>query len=320
LHVGDTIVGMQSNINILHDWLNRRGITQDVIDMFGISSFEHPQIGECIRIPISNTHNKYRRHPLDERKPKYLYDSGGKVTLYGLSHLTAVHTHVLITEGEADCLVAWSNNIPAVTSTGGAMSFQEEWATLLAPYDVTLCFDNDDAGAEGMVRVLKYLPQAKVLLLPERTGLKDISDYVAQGGDLHQLMANARQYLSMEDVLEDRDKRKGILLPIRFHNAYVDAHRQKEERATNTTTDKYTGTDRVLRAKSYPLQNLIPFTRNKAVCPWHHEKTPSLAYYPKTNSAYCFGACGKPYDSIEAYRLLHNCSFKKAVDELNKLV
>lgn len=311
---------MQSNTNILHDWLHRRGITQDVIDMFGIQPYEHPQIGECIKIPISETHNKYRRHPLDEQKPKYLYDAGGKVTLYGFSHLQAEHTTVLITEGEADCLVAWSHNIPAVTSTGGAMSFQEEWAELLAGYDVTVCFDNDDAGAEGMVRVLKYIPYAKVLLLPERTGLKDISDFVAQGGDLHQLMQNARQYLSVNDVIEDRDKRKGIMLPIRFHNAYLDAHRQKEERATRTAPPtSYQGTDELLRAKSYPIPNLLEFTRLKALCPYHNEKTPSLSYYPKTNHVYCFG-CGKHGDAIDVYRTIHNCSFKEAVEALNKLV
>jgi DNA primase len=313
---------MKSNTDILNDWLNRRGITKDVIDMFGIQSHEHPQIGECIRIPITETHNKYRRHPLDERKPKYIYDNGGKVTLYGYDKLTAVHTTVLITEGEADCLVAWSNNIPAVTSTGGALSFQEHWATLLCSKNVIVCFDNDDAGAEGMVRVLRYLPNARVVLIPEHVGLKDISDYVAQGGDLHQLLATAQHFPDVTAVEEDRDRRKALKLPIRFHDKYLEEHRQKEQRASLPTNqpNPYTGTDRVLRAKAYPMTNLIEFTRNKAVCPWHQERTPSLAYYPKTNSAYCFGGCGKAYDSIDAYRLAHNTSFTEAVEELNKLV
>ena len=310
---------MQSNTNILNDWLNRRGITPDVIEMFGIESYEHPSIGECIKIPITNQWNKYRRHPLDERRPKYLYDNGGKVTLYGWDHITKEHTEVLITEGEADCLVAWSNNIPAVTSTGGAMSFQEEWAELLSDKDVTLCFDNDDAGAEGMVRVLKYLPTAKVILLPEREGLKDISDYVAQGGDLHALLATARRYLTMTDVVEDQQRRVPIYLPTRFHKKYIEEHRQKEERTTHTPVH-YGGDDKVLRAKSYPIGELIEFTRHKAVCPWHNEKTASLAYYPKTNSAYCFGSCGRAYDSIDAYKMKYGVSFKKAVEELNKLV
>lgn len=313
---------MQSNINILHDWLHRRGITQNVMDMFGITTYDHKDIGECIKIPISSTHSKYRRHPLDERKPKYLYDAGGKVTLYGLSHLTTEHTTVLITEGEADCLVAWSHNIPAVTSTGGAMSFQAEWAELLQGYDVTLCFDNDDAGAEGMVRVLKYLPHAKIALIPEQPDVKDISDYVARGGDLHALLATARHYATTTEVEQDMADRQAHWQPVRFHRKYLEEARQQHERASQlsqTTTNQYHGDDRVLRAKSYPLTNLIEFARNKACCPLHNEKTPSLHYYKKTNTAYCFG-CGKTVDSIDAYRNKYNTSFLEAVDELNKMV
>jgi DNA primase len=83
---------------------------------------------------------------------------------------------------------------------------------------------------------------------------------------------------------------------------------------------KYTGDDRVLRAKSYPLTNLIEFRQRKACCPWHSEKTPSLHYYPKTNTAYCFGACGKAYDSIDAYRLKNGVGFVDAVKALNDMV
>lgn len=308
---------MQSNI--LQDWLLRRGITEDVLALFHITSHEHPSIGECIRIPITDSWSKYRRHPLDERKPKYLYDIGGKVTLYGLDKLTSDTKEVLITEGELDTLVAWSKNVPAVSSTGGALSFQEHWAVDLAPYDVTVCFDNDEAGAEGMVKVLKYIPDAKVCLLPTMPGVKDISDYVSKGGDLVTLLATAKSYPDVSSVEEDMQHRKSLWQSVVFHEKYLDAHRQQQERATQSTST-YEGDDRVLRAKTYPMDQLMKFTHKKACCPWHNEKTPSLAYYPKTNSAYCFGSCGKAYDVIDLYRHIHHCGFKKAVDELNKLV
>jgi DNA primase len=76
----------------------------------------------------------------------------------------------------------------------------------------------------------------------------------------------------------------------------------------------------VLRAKSYPLTNLIEFRQKKAICPWHSEKSGSLAYYPKTNSAYCFGSCGRAYDSIDAYRQKYGGSFLDAVKALNDMV
>lgn len=309
---------MQLN-NHHQNWLNRRGVTDSVIDLFNLTTYNHPSIGECIKIPYTDTHSKYRRDPLDDRKPKYLYDTGGKVTLFGADKLD-FYKPVVITEGELDSLVLWSLNIQATSSTGGAMSWQAEWNDLLLQWtDIYLCFDNDDAGAEGMVKVLKYLPHAKVIFIPEQPDVKDITDFISRGGDFHALMATALSYPDITAVEADKSARKAQWLPTRFHNKYLDHHRQEHERATRPVPDRKDISDEVLRAKAYPLENLIEFRQNKACCPWHNEKTPSLAYYPKTNSAYCFGSCGKAYDSIDAYRSKHSVGFVDAVKALNKL-
>lgn len=299
-------------------WLNKRGITDEVIALFNITDYEHPTIGECIRIPITNSWSKYRRDPREDVKPKYLYDTGSKITLYGADKITASHPYVVITEGELDALVLWSQNIPAVSSTGGALSFQSEWAELLKDKEVFICFDNDNAGAEGMVKALTYLPHAKIILFPNITGVKDISDYVAHGYDFRSLMATAKSYNGNADVEEDKTRRIPLLLPTTFHEAYLDYHRRVAQRTESQ--NNYQGEDTILKAKTYPLSNFIEFTRYKAVCPWHKEKTPSLHYYPKSNTAYCFGSCGRTYDAIDFYREAHHCGFKKAVEELNKLV
>ncbi len=299
-------------------WLNKRGITDEVIALFNITDHNHPSIGDCIKIPITTEWAKYRRDPQEDIKPKYLYDTGSKITLYGADKIQAVHTTIVITEGELDALVLWSQNIPAVSSTGGAMSFQAEWVEFFAGKEVYLCFDNDNAGAEGMVKALTHLPQAKVILFPNITGIKDISDYVAHGYDFRSLMATAQAYPTIADVEEDKTLRAPLLLPITFHEAYLDYHRRTTQRTPSQ--HNYQGDDTILKAKAYPLSNFIEFTRYKAVCPFHNEKTGSLHYYPKTNTAYCFGSCGRTYDAIDFYKAVHNCSFKKAVSELNKLI
>lgn len=313
---------MQSHTH-LTDWLLRRGITKTVMDQFGITEYEHPQIGLCLRIPITDTFSKYRRDPTDPRKPKYLYDSGGKVTLYGLDHLlktTPTPPSVVITEGELDTLVLSSLHIPAVSSTGGALSWQPEWSELLNKLDtqVFLCLDNDDAGVGGVLKILKTIPAAKVVLIPETPGVKDISDYVARGGDFRALLESAVPN-DAAVVEEDRARRAGMFLSTRFHDAFLDDHHQELRRATfPPASGSYQGDDVRLRARDYPLTNLIEFRQRRALCPFHHEKTPSLYHYPKTNTAYCFG-CGKAVDSIDMYRHIHGVTFTRAVQDLARM-
>ena len=306
---------MQLN-NLFSSWLRARHITDEVIESFGLTTGEHATLGECLVIPVRYpdgefSFNKYRRNPTEDIKPKYVYDVGGKVTLYGADKISNVST-VVITEGELDTLVCWSHNIPAVSSTGGAMSFQKEWADLLRGSDVIVCFDNDEAGGKGMAKVLDIIQNARIMFLPDRPGVKDISDYVMNGGDLHSLIPTAKYFASLEEVKQDRSERLALWKSTHFHDAYIEAHEPKIQ-SYNTT--KYVGDDRILKARSFPIPQLIKLVSNKALCPWHKEKSPSLQYYPKTNTVYCFG-CAKFGDTIDVYRAVNGASFSQAVNNL----
>lgn len=311
-------------MNTNMDYLNRRGISSETIEAFHIRTDSALGLENCLVLPVHAPNgtflfNKYRRDPTDERKPKYLYDKGGHVTLYGADHLREEHAAVVVTEGELDALVLWSMNIPAVSSTGGAMSFQEEWTELLAGKEVYVCLDNDDAGADGMIRIHSYLPDAKFIFIPEQAGVKDITDFVTKGGDFNGLMTTALSYTDETDVLEDMKKRASAWLPTRFHAAWLKKHQEQAQRSAFQDR-AFKSDDRVINAKAYPIANLMKFDRTgKAKCPFHKEETASLHYYKKTNSTYCFGGCGKPYDSISIYQKLHGCTFREAVDDLNRL-
>jgi len=301
---------MQLN-KVFLDWLHRCKVTDTVIELFDIHSIDESQI----IIPIHDVNgnflfNKYRRSPLDLRTPKYLYDKGGKLSLYGV-HLIKDCKSVLITEGEKDTLVAWSHNIPAVTGTGGAMSFNKEWASYFTDKEVIICFDNDSAGGEGMVRILDIIPHAKILFLPDRGNLKDISDYVEGGGNLNELIKTAKFLPSLEAVKENRCDRIATFQSVYFHNAYI-----KEHEKTVGVIKKRFETDRVLRAKAYSISNILSFSHNKTKCLWHNENSASLHYYKDNNTCYCFGQCGRVFDSIDVYRQLHKCSFNEAISAL----
>lgn len=311
---------MQENIR---SWLNSRGITDATLERFSITTTTHPQLGEdTIVIPVyehDGTHlfNKYRRSPFAEHPqlPKYVYDKGSRTTLYGAHDLSHA-TRIVVTEGEMDTLVLRSLNITAVSSTGGALSFQEHFAKhFLAEDDVYLCFDNDEAGAEGMVKTLRYLPTAKVIFIPEQPGVKDISDFVRRGGDFHQLLHTAFSPTDLATVEADKQRRAAQWLPVRFHDAYIKEHTPvpAKRQASATYTDA-NDPDKA-RAKSYPCNQIVEFTRGKALCPVHNERTPSLHYYPKTNTCHCFG-CKKTFDSIALYQAVHGCDFKTALEAL----
>lgn len=304
---------MKLNIVFL-DWLKSRKISEKVLSDFGVH-------GESeIVIPVNNMDgdflfNKYRRSPLQHEGEKYKYDRGAKVSLFAAS-MAMYDTSVLITEGELDCLVCWSHNIPAVTSTGGALSFQKEWASYFSNKEVILCFDNDPAGGEGMVKTLSVIPHAKIVFLPDRANLKDITDYVSSGGDLHTLIKTAKHFKDIGEVKEDMSERIAKFQSVFFHEAFIKAHTKVN---TYVGERKSFDSDVVTNARLYPIPNLLDFVKNKACCPFHRENTASLHYYPKTNTCYCFGGCGRSYDVIDIYMNKYSVRFRKAVEELNKL-
>lgn len=313
---------MQQN-SLLNDWLKSRHISENIVNEMNIHWGNNSTLGECIVIPVLDlegnfSFNKYRRNPLIKAEPKYLYDKGAKVTLYGW-HRAQHSNAVLIAEGELDTLVALSANIPAITSTGGALSFQKEWETLLAGKEVTILFDNDEAGGKGMAKALDILPWAYVCFIPDRPNCKDISDYTASGGDLAELLKTRQRFSSIQDVIDDKARRASLWQSTWFHDAFIKAHTESDYAHPIQNRDT-TGLDAVAKAKQYPIDRLLKFKMNKTACIWHNEKHASLHYYKDQNSVYCFGGCGKHGDAIDVYRQTNNCSFKEAVEALNKMV
>ena len=316
---------MQYN-KLLNSWLKARHISDSVISEFGIHWGANPILGECIVIPVMGNDgnflfNKYRRNPLVKKEPKYLYDNGGKVTMYGFHKASFAGPSLLITEGEMDCLVAWAANIPAISSTGGAQSFQREWCELLRDKELTLCFDNDQAGGMGMAKTIKILADAGmsayIVFIPDRPGIKDISDYVASGGDLGELMRTRMKFGSLQEVIDDRARRASLWQSTWFHDAYIEQNTEKEISGEKGGRERGTWEGSELEmAKQYPINNLVKFGRGgSAKCVWHSEKTGSMHYYRESNTVYCFG-CSRAGDAIDVYRAIHGCSFKEAIKEL----
>lgn len=72
----------------------------------------------------------------------------------------------------------------------------------------------------------------------------------------------------------------------------------------------------VSEVKIIPITNFIEFNRaGFAPCIWHEEKTPSMKYYSRTNTVYCFG-CAEGGDVVDVFMKLQGVSFNEAIKML----
>lgn len=73
----------------------------------------------------------------------------------------------------------------------------------------------------------------------------------------------------------------------------------------------------LIKAKEYPITDLLDFnSARKAKCIWHDDRNPSMQYYPKTNSVYCW-SCQKSGDAIDVYKQIKGCTTGEAIKALS---
>src|SRR5206468_12485732 len=154
-------------------YLNARGIPDAVIDkhLLGWN-------GARITIPVFNREGelaffKLARDPEDDfpTSPKMVTWPKARVQLYGWEQILANPEQIIICEGEFDRLILEANGFRAVTSTGGAGTFRPEWAKeFLALPEVFICFDLDEAGQNGALRVGGLIRNSRIVDLPDKVG------------------------------------------------------------------------------------------------------------------------------------------------------
>jgi hypothetical protein len=70
------------------------------------------------------------------------------------------------------------------------------------------------------------------------------------------------------------------------------------------------------RAKTFPIDTFLKFNKAGFIeCLFHDEKTPSMKWYPESNTVHCFG-CQKNADVIDVCQKLWGTSFLETVDKL----
>lgn len=182
-------------------YLNGRGISDQIIDDFKIIEKVHKG-SKYIALPVEDSSgtvigSKLRECP--EFGNKKLWDQkGGSAQLFGF-HYAKNHPHlgrtIVITEGELDALAVISQGYAAVSSTGGANTWNDGWSELIKNnYDtVYVALDNDEAGKKGTKKVVESLWKNKaqniyIVNLPTERGLKDIGEFIQSGETVSEIV------------------------------------------------------------------------------------------------------------------------------------
>ena len=208
----------------IRQYLNARGVSDAVIDAhkLGWGRFYNKW---WITIPIQDIYGAFRffklRQDPNAGDDKITYPKGVEAQIYGWETLTNLNNPLVICEGELDRLALLSKNIPAITSTHGAMTFKQEWCEKVGKgRKIYICYDNDDAGKKGAERVAKMVEnggnETYIITLPQEVGEGgDITNYLVKlGGNPNDLFGkHAKEYpekidasqfkpLSSQDLVE----------------------------------------------------------------------------------------------------------------------
>lgn len=191
-----------------------RGISPEIIREFEIGQVRD----DVISIPNKNGNGKYegikfRQSPKNSgSRSRYWHSKRATVGLYATSVLKQNPDTIVIAEGELKCLALLSKGIPAISGTGGAGTYKKEWVKETEHIkNIYICYDNDQAGKDGAVKVAQLIPRAKIVTLPDMgENRKDVTDFFVQCGktkeDFEKLLEEAKS-------LSELEQKKKLVLP-----------------------------------------------------------------------------------------------------------
>lgn len=306
-----------------------------------------------ISIPVKDKDGNilFHKHRVFGQNMKYLYDKGSKVSLFGVDNIDYLKEMIYITEGEFDAMALYKIGRNAVSSTGGALSWQDSFNEQIKMFyetsklsAIAIVYDNDKAGAMGAYKTWSSLAESNMVsfmvIIPKSHG-KDVCDHI--NNSLHaEIMCIPRFFLpfkktrkagyskaevqkSLKEIFEALQKMKWDS-DYNDKVVYIDVFKSniaEELKFLKRTTSKkhYTET---IDVKQIPISDFVQFdNRGFAQCLFHADKSPSMIYngfnsnFP--NTVKCF-ACGKFGSVVDVIMAQKSCEFKEAVNFLKSKI
>jgi hypothetical protein len=273
--------------------------------------------GSQIMIPVFDRRDrlvffkKARAPGAEPDGPKMVcWPAGHPAELYGWENLTHLcPPFLVICEGEFDRLLLESRGIAAVSGTAGAGVFLDEWAEALRQRpNVFICYDRDDAGCSGALRVGRLLPHARLVALPEDVGPSgDVTDFFVRLGrsvnDFQRLLADAAPAPVGSDAPEaEAELRRDDPSSSPRDRSRIDVIKsgvRLEEVVETVTSLRRSGRTLVGR------------------CPFHPDHQPSFVVYVEQQRYHCYG-CGRHGDVIQFVMDAEHKTFRQALDALEQ--
>lgn len=297
----------------IYKYLNARGIADHIIDshLLGWNGWR-------ITIPIYNRQGsivffRLAKDPQDSRPAaKMLTSPGATVELYGWDRLLELHSPIIVCEGEFDRLVLEGQGIPTVTSTAGAACFRPEWAAhLKAIEEVYVCFDRDQAGANGAVVVGAMVPHAKRVQLPDEVGEGgDVTDFFVRLGkskDDFLRLLEAATPIPTSAIPHERSARPAGPQPL---SSLLGSRIERIKREIPI---------RVLVEQYVKLKRTAIGATLIGLCPFHDDRIPSFTVYPQSGTYHCFG-CRAHGDVISFVQAMEHRGFGEVVQMLDETI
>lgn len=178
---------LMENEPILDDLMTMRGLFSGTIARFEIG---WDKAKKAYTLPVRGVGGeifnirRYQLRPPSGRRKIWGITGMNEPRLFPASVLVENPDEIIICEGEMDALLTNQYGFPAITRTGAAKVWRQEWNEAFEGKIVYLCHDMDEAGQDGNRRVGRALRriarEVRVVRLPypitEKHG-KDLTDY-----------------------------------------------------------------------------------------------------------------------------------------------
>lgn len=119
---------------------------------------------------------------------------------------------VFIVEGEKDVANLVAIGIPATCNPMGAGKWRDEWGPYFEGKEIAIIPDNDEPGRKHALDVARKLhshaKSVKIVAIPETGGVKDVSDWLARGGNKEKLLAIAEKAPTWEPTTKKKPESK----------------------------------------------------------------------------------------------------------------